>query len=286
VRQAGFDWTIRRAKVRYATGPATEAADYGVIDDKHVLLRSDSLKPLSIVSDGYKIVQPAEVLEFFRDLTTAAGFQMETAGVLHDGKKFWALARMGETASIVGNDLVRAYLMLATSCDGSMQTLAANVAERVVCANTLGVAMDERGNRKVKVSHRSTFDADAVKRQMGVCVPNFLKFVNEAREMARRIVSPVEAERFVASMVEQPHIETARDMAGFKSIMSLFQGGGKGSQLPGVKGTAWGLVNAVTEFADHHARARSQSNRLDSAWFGAGDDMKARAHVEALKLAA
>ena len=55
---------------------------------------------------------------------------------------------------------------------------------------------------------------------------------------------------------------------------------------PAAKGTAWGLLNSVTELVDHERRARSVDNRLNSAWFGLGAAVKQRAFEEALKLAA
>jgi len=59
-----------------------------------------------------------------------------------------------------------------------------------------------------------------------------------------------------------------------------------GADLSSANGTAWGLVNAVTQFVDHERRARSQDYRLDSAWFGQGAAIKGKAYQEALKLAA
>ena len=58
------------------------------------------------------------------------------------------------------------------------------------------------------------------------------------------------------------------------------------AELTAAKGTAWGLLNAVTEFVDHERRARSQEYRLDSAWFGQGASLKQRALDQALQLAA
>jgi hypothetical protein len=66
----------------------------------------------------------------------------------------------------------------------------------------------------------------------------------------------------------------------------LFSGEGKGSDMASASGTAWGLLNGITEFVDHSRRARSQDYRLDSAWFGQGALIKEKAYVEALKLAA
>jgi hypothetical protein len=65
-----------------------------------------------------------------------------------------------------------------------------------------------------------------------------------------------------------------RDSKGFNKVIDLFSKTGKGSQIDGVAGTGWGLINAVTEYADFHVRARNQEFRLDSSWFGAGRAMK------------
>lgn len=93
-----------------------------------------------MVSQRYKVVQPREVLEFYRDLSEVAGFELETAGVLKAGRRFWALARTGKSTALKGNDTVHGYLLLATSCDGTLATMAIPTSVRVVCNNTLAVA--------------------------------------------------------------------------------------------------------------------------------------------------
>lgn len=287
---AGLDFRVLRSKVRYETDRSGAAPR--VIDDQHVLFRSDSKAHLGIVSDQYKVVQPAAVLEFFRDLVHAAGFKVTTAGSLHGGRKVWAQADVGAVDSVVPRDFVGARLLLATSFDGSMQTVAKGVSERVVCANTLGFAMSERGGSIVKVSHRSVFDADKVKRQLGVAVDQFTRFMAQCRELAHREVSPVEAEAFVAALfgadadATQAQAQRVVESAGYQKVLALFRGEGKGSTLPGVRGTAWGLVNGCTEYTDWWQRARSQDNKFDSAMFGAGDDFKQAAFYRALALLA
>jgi len=67
---------------------------------------------------------------------------------------------------------------------------------------------------------------------------------------------------------------------------SLFNGQGKGADLASAKGTAFGLLNAVTAYVDHERRARSTDNRLDSAWFGQGATIKQRALEQALLMVA
>jgi Domain of unknown function (DUF932) len=86
---AGMDWKIGRSRVRYGEG-----ASQLTWDDQHVLFRSDTKAPLGIVSPSYKAVQPAQIMEFFRDLTEQAGATLETAGTLFGGRRFWCMARL------------------------------------------------------------------------------------------------------------------------------------------------------------------------------------------------
>jgi phage/plasmid-like protein (TIGR03299 family) len=292
-RAAGMDWQIQRSKVRFATSREDVAAPT-VWPDYHVLLRSDTKAPLAVVSDSFQVVQPREVLSFFADLIREAGFRLTTAGVLHGGKKFWAQADVGAGDNVVKNDFVGARLLLATACDGSMNTIAKGVSERVVCSNTLGFAMQETNGSMVKVSHRSVFDEAKVKRQLGVAPVAFARFMAQARELAKREVSPEEAQLLTLALMggvaaPQNAAQIVRnskvvDSIGYQTVLALFGGKGRGANLPGVAGTAWGLVNGVTEYVDHYQRSRSPDNRMDSAEFGAGDALKTDAFKAALAL--
>jgi phage/plasmid-like protein (TIGR03299 family) len=284
---AGMDWRIQRANVRYNTG--VEGAPQGVIEDKVVLLRSDNKKPLSIVSTGFKIVQPKTTLEFFRDLVEEAGFKMKTAGTLHGGKKFWAQAEVGAD-TITKGTFNRGSLLLATAADGTMQTTAKGVNTEVVCANTFGFALSERGGSMVKVSHRTLFQADKVKRQLGVAVDQYQKFIHQARELAHMDMSPEQARVFTFELLGGD-LEDSPDQQvkvfqsqNLRKILGLFNGDGIGSTMPGRANTAWGMVNAVTEFIDHHQRSASPDHRFNSSQFGAGDGMKSAAWQKALAM--
>lgn len=100
-----------------------QAAGCGDAENK-VLYRSDTKAPLAVVSKRFLVVQPGEILEFYRDLTAVNGFELETAGVLREGRKFWALARTGQSTVLKGRDRVDGYLLLATACDGTLATTA------------------------------------------------------------------------------------------------------------------------------------------------------------------
>ena len=370
--KAGMNWQIKEAPVCFiaADEPKERAfndvgnvdvADSGIIDlsrslvdflDHKVLYRSDSQLPLSVVSSRYKVVQPMEVLEFYRDLTEQFGFELETAGVLKQGRKFWALARTGQSCVLGRQDEVNGYVLLATSCDGSLATTVAPTTVRVVCQNTLSIAVNNSVH-SIRVPHNTHFNASEVKSRLHLTTGNWDSFRLMMDELSKRKVSDKEAEQFFVevlsptssledalvidamaessastSIVTPPSLvmkdntdnvvnysgislldRIVRNMGNMpvvvkqasvnsidwsklpngraiKQVQRLYQGEGRGADFASAKGTAWGLLNAVTEFVDHKRRAKNQENRLDSAWFGQGAQLKQQALSSALKLIA
>ena len=288
--KAGMDWNICETPVRYMTEQVGSLGSIMSFDDQKVLYRSDTKAPLSVVSSRYQVVQPKAVLEFYRDLTEISGFELETAGVLKEGRKFWALARTGKEMALKGNDLVKGYLLLATSCDGTLATTATPTTIRVVCNNTLTIALNG-ATSAIKVPHSTSFDAQAVKKQLGIAVSQWDSFMYRMKTLSERKVKNHEAMNYFLKVLCQS--DSQADQAAvltneraLKKVQSLYEGQGRGSELASASGTAWGLLNAVTEFVDHEKRARSQEFRLESAWFGQGAALKQRALHHALQLAA
>jgi phage/plasmid-like protein (TIGR03299 family) len=190
-RLGGIDYDVKRAAVMFM--PQDYDHDRITMPERHVLYRSDTWKPLSVVGQGYKIVQPKQILETFRDLIDISGFEMDTVGALSDGKRVWALAKVGKAASIIGNDRVQRFLLVATSYDSTMSTIAKFVDERVVCHNTITAALGE-GGKQIKVHHGKDFDADAVKKQLGIGVATWDKYVFDMKQLAQREFKREEAE--------------------------------------------------------------------------------------------
>jgi phage/plasmid-like protein (TIGR03299 family) len=284
-RLAGMDFTILEAPARFeANGELRQ------FPRRKVLYRNDNAAPLGLVSDGYRVVQPGEVMDFFRDLTAEAGFTMETAGVLYDGQKYWALARVAKDAFVRDpRDRIKPYLLLTTSCDGTMATQARLTTVAVVCQNTLTMATV--GKPEVKVTHRATFDADDVKAQLGISADQAQAAFDETMDTFRKLASAplggfdmvdltLRAFGHDPDKMERKQLEEA---AGSRNVAlvgtaAMTGRGLLGAEIPGRgANTAWGWLNAVTQYADHAAKAKSQSHRLDSAWFGEGDKVKRRA---------
>jgi phage/plasmid-like protein (TIGR03299 family) len=284
---AGMDWSIQDSEVRFITGQ-NGIGTISAFPEQKVLYRSDTKAPLAVVSKRFQVVQPGEILEFYRDLTEVGGFELETAGVLREGRKFWALARTGQSVSLKGRDRVDGYLLLATACDGTLATTAQFTSVRVVCNNTLSIALgDNRG--AIKVPHRSQFDPNMVKRQLGITVSSWDGFVVRMKALVDRPVDPDSVEGLLRRVLTYPGQggdSTVVNEQAVKAVRSLYDGGGKGALYASSRGTAWGLLNSVTEYVDHHRRARSDDHRRDAAWFGQGAQIKQKAWDEMIKLVA
>jgi phage/plasmid-like protein (TIGR03299 family) len=245
------------------------------------IYRSDNHKPLAIVSDEFKLVQPDEVLDFFRSLIDQYQFKMEIAGSLKEGRRIWGLARTGMASEVVPGDIVRPYMLLVTACDGTLATTGQWTIIRALCANTIRASTigdDLKAGRAVKVRHSTTFDPAKVKDKLGVAMSTFQSFMQDCRSLAEKKLTKDDTEGVLVELFSKGRAKDVqsdvRSSAGYRTVMQLFEGAGRGSLLEGVRGTAWGLLNAVTEYADHASRAQSNDNRLDSAWFGRLADLK------------
>ena len=317
-QQAGMDWRIESSNVSYMAQNDRGQSLILPFEEQRVLYRSDTHAPLSVVSQRYQEVQPLEILEFYRDLTEQAGFELETAGVLKGGKKFWALAKTGQTSMLKGKDVSNGYILLATACDGTLATTAQFTSIRVVCNNTLAIALKGQSSSAgvVKVPHSTKFDAEKVKQQLGISVRAWDEHMYEMKQLSQRKVTQQEAAAYFDAVFNNSSLSIAdqddsiiqfyRNVAtqaqsnatakaetktepngrALSKVMSMFNGQGRGAELSSAKDTAYGLLCSITEFADHERRAMSQDHRLDSAWFGAGAALKQRGLEQALRLIA
>jgi len=296
-QQAGLSHEVLRSPVQWRD----ESGLTGNMPERHVLYRSDNRKALSVVGKDYQIVQPATILDFFGKLAEVGGFELEVAGSLSDGKRIWGLARVNDGAPVIGHDVVRPYLLLATSYDASMATTAKFTAIRVVCNNTITMAVgrfdgqsysgkseddteNQAVNTMIRIPHCNKFDPEQARQALGIAGNAWEKWLIQTRLLAERTMEPDEAAKFLNSLLlpEQPKPADGRapkpieETKAYRRIMSLFDGGLIGAGLAG-NDSRWTMLNAVTEFVDHE-QGNTPSTRMNAAWFGTGDAIKSRAY--------
>ena len=294
-REACFEWHVKEAPVLFFREARDEVLEPSSFDAKKVLYRSDDGKPLSVVSSRYCPVQPETVLEFFRNLVDVHGFKIVTAGSLRRGARIWALASINQEARIGNKDIVKPYVLLTTSYDGTMATTAQFTSVHVVCNNTLSFSYsegekDEAKQHKnpgkfmnvVRVSHHAQMtDAKIheVQAKLGLAGEAFYQFAETLDRLSNRRVTQGEVANFFTTLLHDPR--NGEDFSDVpprvsKALARTYTGG-QGQDIETRSGTAWGLVGAVTRYVDHERGFRSPDTRMNYAWFGQGEALKNRA---------
>lgn len=291
-KKAHLDWHVAEAPVQFEIpGGFRDAMIPAGMENRKVLYRTDNAEPLSIVGTGYKVVQPIEILEFYRDLIHHHNFKMETAGSLDDGRRVWALAKMGDGFTLPGSDVVQPYCLLMTSYDTSLATTLMFTSVRVVCNNTLEWAYAGSDDSTIKIPHYDTFDPAAIKLEAGLIDDSWYQYSKVCAEMSRYTMPSVEAHKFFSKIVFDA--EQLRSMpwdslpaVQLKAHAEITKGylEGRGAEIKAAYNTLWGALNAVTEYVDHNKPARSTNNRFKATISGAGRAMKRKAWNLATKL--
>jgi phage/plasmid-like protein (TIGR03299 family) len=273
---AGLDWNV-------AMHPMFTVVDgeYIKVPNQSALVRSTDHKILTTASDQWKPIQNREVLEFFRDYADAGGATLETAGSLHGGRMVWGLANLGKGFTTNnGGDAVKGYVLFAASHQKGKSSSARLTATRVVCANTMAIAMNDE-ETVYKQSHTNFFDFGAAKETMNLAREGMNQLELNAKALEQLKMSEFDTVRLLAKFF-RPEIKTDADVSEFiaddsaprnnlHKIMQCVNGG------PGVvgatPGNGWGVLNGVTYFFDH-VNGSTRDGRLTSAWFGKGSQMK------------
>lgn len=209
----------------------------------------------------------------------------ETAGVLGRGEKIWLLARLPTFIRIGKNDIIDKYLLLTNTHDGSSVVRAKLTPIRVVCQNTLSVALSG-SEQEVRIRHtrNAVEKLKEAHRLLGLTNQLYEELSAIFNRMQLRTITDKELLDYVQKLVpNNPDVEKnhARTENIREKILELHEGGA-GAEW--TRGTAFGLVNAVSEFTDHLQHTGNPEKRLKSVWFGSGAGLKEKAFSQALEL--
>jgi len=238
-----------------------------ILPGKKLIYRADTMEALSVVGSKYKTVQPIEMLEFFKRYVGENAI-LETAGMLFGGRVYWAMARLEGELNIAG-DITKPYLLLNSSCDGSTSTSARLTTVRVVCNNTLSYA-SASDKPTVTIRHNQTFCKDALATEMEEHYASLKAHGKTMKMLAKAKITAAQSERFVKLMLDncvEANLKDAKVSRAGTRVLELYNGEGRGAGEKSTKNTAYGLLQAVTEYYDHEY-GRSQDSRLNEAFFG------------------
>jgi phage/plasmid-like protein (TIGR03299 family) len=249
-----------------------------LIPDHFATVRSDNGVVLGCVGSRYEPVQNRDAFGFFDPLVDRDEAIYHTGGVLGKGEKIWLLAKLpGYIRVGKSNDLIEKYLLLYNSHDGSSHIRIKLTPIRVVCNNTLSVALSGT-EQEVKIKHTATAPAklEEAHTLLGLTNHLFDQLSYIFNRMALRKVTDRELVQYVKTLIpDNPEAAgNTRTENLRKKILDIHA-----TQRDAIihRGTLFGAYNAVTELVDHVSTTEDPSKRLKSMWFGSGEKLKQRA---------
>ena len=280
---AGLDWTVHQMPL-FFRDDAGES--HGV--DRVALVRDTDKKVLTVTSPNWKPLQNKDTLEFFKKYVEAGDATLETAGSLRGGKVVWALANLKTGFNVRGGkDRVDGYMLLTSPHEvGNAISLRATTV-RVVCANTLAMAMGN-GRETYRQSHVKEFDFDAAHATIEAAREEIHRASIDADTLAKMRMSQKDGVRLLATFF-QPQEEDAQYEAlladreawdrSFEEVVGSYLNAPGANQTNG-----WGVLNAVTHWADH-VSGRGGEARLNSTWLGKNAGLKIKVRDKLLEMA-
>lgn len=249
---AGLNWTVTQESIY--TNEET------LIEGYKANVRSSDKSVLGIVSNRYSIVQNNEAFEFADNLL-GEGVRYETAGSLAGGKRVWLLARLPKTYIILG-DKIESYLVFSNSHDGNGAVRVAITPIRVVCQNTLNLAMIE-ARRMWSTPHVGKMEAKlAEAKQTLLHAEHYMHGLNkEAGNLAAKTLSDKEVRLFIEGLIEMP--EKATDIQSnniYKLRNELACRYYEAPDLKGMPKSGWRMMSAVSDFTTHAEPLRKTAN--------------------------
>jgi len=290
IKAAHLDWHVRKVPLY-----ACEGLNNCRVPRRYAIVPSfawgePQCPVFGIVGESYEPLQNAEAFGFFDPIVGQKAAVYHTAGALGEGERIWILAKLPDDIRVIGDDITHKFLLLSNSHDGESAVQIKFTPIRVVCQNTLTMAL-ERGPTLRVAHHRDMKTllehADSL---LGIIRTRYQAIEQAFRAMAKSTMDSKRLETYLKTVFPDPdpnklpaaRYEKARQRVALRRRWSaeLFETGA-GARLPGVTGTLWAAYNGVTEMVDHRDAKLSPERRLRYAWFGTGASLKAGAFMVA-----
>lgn len=252
IRLAGLDWTVVQEPIYTNFNK--------VVEGYRANVRSSDRKVLGVVSDRYKVVQNVDAFSFTDELL-GRGVRYETAGSLQEGKKVWLLARLPREYIIAG-ERISPYLVFSNTHDGSGSVKVAITPVRVVCNNTLNLALNtakrsfsmiHTGNiqDKIQEAKDTLFMAEEYMDCLGV----------EFEQLRRQKITDAQVKEYIEQLLpmekEPTPIQSKNIIRLREDMMRRYY---DAPDLQKVGNNAYRFVNAVSDFATHADPLRRTAN--------------------------
>lgn len=290
IRAADLDWQVelRRARGAREINRKGEFSRYEIVRVPRPGTKENEVL-FSVVSRRYQPLQNAEAFGFFDPIVAEGKAYFETAGALGEGERIWVMAKMPGAMEIVHGDECFKYLLLSNTHSGEGSVIVKFTTVRVVCQNTLMLAMDD-GQKAYRVRHskRTQFKLQELAEFLSITQEVFLKAEEQFRQMAKVQMTEDRLRKYLEAVFPRTAVQkkNGERPPRWGYVQTAFETR-EDLQLPGVRGTLWGAYNAITWFEDYRQPQLEEQpdQRLDRTWFGGGAETKLKALVKATELA-
>jgi len=256
------NWNVRLEDVAIPEGFASDRSFSFVTRTNP--FNSEQNDVLGVVGERYVPLQNEDLFDF-GDLMLDGGGRWETAGSIKGGRQgFGSLALERETVLDPNgvSDKVNTYLLINTSHDGSVAIQASITPVRVVCANTLNLALKGKAKQSFKIRHTSTASGKVAQAREALGLANLYmnEFDKMAQEMISKEISKAKFDEIVALAYPAPEKDAKGSFKKYNDKIDLIQSIYVGDYNNTISGTAWGAFNALTERLDWYRSGRGGDN--------------------------
>jgi phage/plasmid-like protein (TIGR03299 family) len=281
--QAGLDW-----KVEKLPAPGARVVDkQKEIYDRYLIYRDpigeeQAKVALGMVGSGYEPLQNRDAFTFFTPFIDSRFAQYETAGALGNGERVWVQAKLREQILVAKDDVVDRYLLLSNSHNGAGAVTIRFTPTRVVCQNTLNLAVEDGGKSAISVRHTRHIDRNLARSQASELKLIIDKVFADAQSlfaaMALRSLKPAERIDILEALFPRTKLQVAKKEKPerWRRVEAILEEDDVTPRM--TAGSLWGLYNAVVRDEDYRpSREAGPEARLERVWFGASVDVKIRA---------
>lgn len=246
---AGLNWTVLQEPVIY------KGQDSGY----KMNIRSTDDKVLGVVGGRYKPVQNADAFAFTDELIGGGDVVYETAGSLSTGRRVWMLAKMPDTRIL--DDVVEPYLCLTNSHDGFGSLKVCMTPIRVVCQNTLNLAL-QKASRTWNVRHTGNIEGKMKEAQhtLGLASKYMEALAEEAEALYDIKIAPKDFKELTQTLFPITDEMSRRKEEAQYLLQCQLKEAWEMNDLGNIKGTGWGFMNAISDMATHRPPARKTEN--------------------------
>jgi phage/plasmid-like protein (TIGR03299 family) len=278
---AGLEWAASKVPV-YVDWNGVKT----LVPNVKAIQRKDNGFVLGTGTDQYQIHQPREALDWAQQYVNQdSRFKIDVAGSLKEGRIIWVTAVFDANGTggvdIAGQRHV-IRLLMSTTFDASAASINKLTDTRVVCNNTLDVALGGDHRAEVRTRHNTKFDAARVSRELEGMAQSVERYKAFGDTMAETRMSEDVVSKYFKALLDIPFDAKSDDVSTRKlnQFGDLNRAYGQTVQEGAPRLTAWSALNAVTRYVDHDKSTRggdAGEARFMSAQFGSGATMKAKA---------